>query len=183
MLRHWTRHLSYPNYQYPQQAQPQYPQQQPPMYQQRYPPPQQYPQMPPQQPPPQQQQPVVDISALQLMIEQYLQFYYTDEEIIRELERKNISTEMTIYILQKLKEQNPNYFKAYQIRLTIKSQIARFNELIQRYLVTANSQPDAAQVPQQPPQPAPYQQEMYQEGYNPNMYQNAYPGGDQNMGM
>ena len=71
----------YPNFgQYPPQ---QYPQQAQPMYsQQAYPQQQQFMQgqIPQQQP----QQSVLDISSLQLMIEQYLQFYYTDDEIIRE---------------------------------------------------------------------------------------------------
>ena len=85
-----------------------------------------------------------------------------------------------MYILQKLREQNPNYFKAYQIRLAIKNQIARFNELIQRYLVTANAQPDPAPMQQQQQG----YQEMYpQDNYNPNMYQPTFTGGDQPMGM
>ena len=83
--------------------------------------PQGYPQ--PGQMAPQTMQPpgnYMDFSYVQGLIEQYLQLYYTDEEIIAELEKKNISAETTTFLLKKLKEQNPQFFKAYEIRLTIK---------------------------------------------------------------
>ncbi|ELP88273.1 hypothetical protein EIN_226460 [Entamoeba invadens IP1] len=133
----------------------------------------------PQQIPPPQQQGYVDISLIQGLIEQYLQFYYNDEEIIRELERKNISAEMTSYILTKLREQNPNYFKAYEIRLTIKNQISRFNDLVQRHLVSSNPQ-QMEQQPQQPPQQ--FQQDMYQQDYTGVNYPSDAFQGDQPMG-
>ena len=99
---------SYP--QYPGQYQPQA------MYQPPYVQPSQ---MPPQTI--QTQGNYVEFSYVQGLIEQYLQLYYTDEEIIAELEKKNISAETTTFLLKKLKEQNPQFFKAYEIRLTIKS--------------------------------------------------------------
>ncbi|KAL7713606.1 Uncharacterized protein QTN25_008807 [Entamoeba marina] len=112
---------------------------------------------------------ISDVSYLQQLIEQYLQLYYTDDEIITELEKKNVAPETTLFILQKLKEQNPNYFKAYEIRLTIKSQINRFNLLIQRHMMTnSNNQNDQM-----------FGQDMYNEygSYASGPYQ-----GDQSMG-
>ncbi|EKE41038.1 hypothetical protein ENUP19_0306G0010 [Entamoeba nuttalli] len=133
---------------------------------------------------PQVQQPqnnFIDIPTLQGLIEQYLQFYYTDDEIIRELEKKSIPTEMTIYILTKLKEQNPNYFKAYEIRLTIKGQIARFNELIQKHLTVSNTvQPETTPIQQVPQQQ--FTQDIYQENFGGSYISGAYQG-DQSMGM
>lgn len=66
------------------------------------------------------QQGTSSMTDIQLAIESYFQLYYTDEEIAREMEKKNVPVETTMFILSSLKEQCPEYFKAYGIRLMIK---------------------------------------------------------------
>ena len=164
------RHPSYPGYVQYMQPYQTYPQQ--PMYQQRPYTQQPYPQM--------QQQPMIDFSQIQLMIEQYLQFYYTNAEIAHELEKKNVLKETTNYILEKLEEQNPDYFRAYGYRLRAKEQIARFTELIQRYTMMLTQLEQQLQPPQQPPQH--YHQEIYPENYGGSYISGNYQGGEQSMG-
>ncbi|EDR29990.1 hypothetical protein EDI_190490 [Entamoeba dispar SAW760] len=127
------------------------------------------------------QQNVYDISYIQSNIEQYLQFYYTDDEIVRELEKKAVQRDTTLYILTKLKEQNPGYFKAYEFRLALKSQISRYNEIIQLYLATSAQQ---EQIPIQPQQPITqqYPKDVYSD-YNGGSYISGPYGGDQSVGM
>ncbi|KAL7719884.1 Uncharacterized protein QTN25_003003 [Entamoeba marina] len=118
---------------------------------------------------PQPQQHPYDYPAMQQMIEGYLQLYYTDEEIITEMKKSGISAESTMFLLQKLKEQNPNYFKAYEIRLIIKSQINKFNQLIQRHMMANSTNQNDPMV----------SQEMYNEygSFSSAPYRN-----DQSMG-
>ena len=167
------RQSSYPNYmQYMQPSPyPTYPPQQP-MYQQR---PYQQPQYPPVQ-----QQPMYEFSQIQIMIEQYLQFYYTNAEIAHQLEMKNVQKETTNYILEKLEEQNPEYFRAYRYRLRAKEQISRFSELIQRYTMIMN-QPEP-QPQQQPPPPQQYHQELYPENYGGSYISGGFQGNEHSMG-
>ena len=165
------RQPTYPGYvQYMQQPYQAYPQQ--PIYQQRSYTQQPYPTM--------QQHPTVDFSQVQLMIEQYLQFYYTNAEIAHELEKKNVPKETTNYILEKLEEQNPDYFRAYGYRLRAKEQISRFSELIQRHtMMMSQLEQQQMQQPQQVPPQAPpqhYHQEIYPENYGGSYISGNYQG-------
>ncbi|ELP85035.1 hypothetical protein EIN_079770 [Entamoeba invadens IP1] len=92
--------------------------------------------------PPQQQVGVYDVQSV---IEQLLTFYFSYEEIVADLESKGVAQNLTLYILDQLKQQNPGYFTAYEIRVTVKNQIARFNDAFQR--ANASQQSDQ-QTPQ-----------------------------------
>ncbi|KAL7719665.1 LisH domain-containing protein [Entamoeba marina] len=120
-----------------------------------------------QQPPPQQQQfqqydqqqqqNNYDGNYVAACIEQYLQFYYSYQQIVSELEKKGIQQEFTLNVLQNLIQQNPEYFKAYEVRISLNDQIDRFNRMIRRYF--------------QPNQPQNIQQQQYQQQqqYNADM--------------
>ncbi|KAG6390776.1 hypothetical protein SASPL_148521 [Salvia splendens] len=46
--------------------------------------------------------------------------------------KAKIETYLTKTVWQRLEEGNPNFFKAYHLRLTLKAQITRFNELLEK---------------------------------------------------
>lgn len=71
------------------------------------------------------------IKIVQNLIERCLQKYMTQTEIITALHTQaNIEPGFTCLVWQKLEEQNPDFFYAYNIRLRIKDQIVAFNYLV-----------------------------------------------------
>eukprot|EP01125_Pyxidicula_operculata_P012173 TRINITY_DN3994_c0_g1_i2.p1 TRINITY_DN3994_c0_g1~~TRINITY_DN3994_c0_g1_i2.p1 ORF type:complete len:127 (+),score=15.43 TRINITY_DN3994_c0_g1_i2:198-578(+) len=69
---------------------------------------------------------------IQCLVEKCLQLYLTREETIDILQQQsNIDPSATSLVWSKLEEQNPEYFKAYEMRLRVKRQILAFNEIIQ----------------------------------------------------
>ena len=60
-----------------------------------------------------------DYVRVKTMIEQYLQYYYTYDQIIAELSAKGVEEDTAKYILQCLIEQNRDYFTAYEIRVAL----------------------------------------------------------------
>ncbi|CAM9691431.1 unnamed protein product, partial [Heterosigma akashiwo] len=72
-----------------------------------------------------------DIKMVQALIERCLQQYLTQTEIITALQlQANIDPSFTCLVWQKLEEQNPDFFYAYNIRLRVKDQIVAFNYLV-----------------------------------------------------
>ncbi|DAZ97467.1 TPA: hypothetical protein N0F65_009950 [Lagenidium giganteum] len=67
------------------------------------------------------------------MIERCLQQYLTKNEILMTLKAQaKVDPEFTSVVWQKLEEQNPSFFKAYNIQLQLKDQINTFNYLQQQ---------------------------------------------------
>ncbi|KAL7722049.1 Uncharacterized protein QTN25_000820 [Entamoeba marina] len=118
-----------------------------PIYQQQQPQFQQYDQ--------QQQQIRFDANYVKMCIEQYLQYYYSYQQIVTELEKKGIQQELTSSVLQSLIQQNPEYFNAYEVRIGLNDQIDRFNRMIRRYF--------------QPNQPQNIQDQQQYQQYNSDM--------------
>mmetsp|Transcript_25934 Transcript_25934/g.34022 ORF Transcript_25934/g.34022 Transcript_25934/m.34022 type:complete len:153 (+) Transcript_25934:213-671(+) len=76
-----------------------------------------------------------DIKMVQALIERCLQQYLTQTEIITALQiQANIDPSFTCLVWQKLEEQNPDFFYAYNIRLRVKDQIVAFNYLVDQHI-------------------------------------------------
>ncbi|KAL8122300.1 uncharacterized protein LOC141704493 isoform X2 [Apium graveolens] len=74
-----------------------------------------------------------DIQAVQNLIEQCLIRYMTRKEVMNFLSlKKNIEPAVTELVWQKLEQENQEFFNAYNLRLTLKEQIAEFNKLLDR---------------------------------------------------
>ncbi|KAL9648975.1 hypothetical protein ABK040_008355 [Willaertia magna] len=75
---------------------------------------------------------VEQIKLVQQLIEQCLKLYLSKNETIDFLCRKyeNIEPGFISLMWSKLEQQNPDFFKAYNIRLQIKDQITTFNQLV-----------------------------------------------------
>eukprot|EP01102_Stenamoeba_stenopodia_P004397 TRINITY_DN14709_c0_g1_i1.p1 TRINITY_DN14709_c0_g1~~TRINITY_DN14709_c0_g1_i1.p1 ORF type:complete len:244 (-),score=34.85 TRINITY_DN14709_c0_g1_i1:71-802(-) len=72
-----------------------------------------------------------DIQVVQNLIERCLQLYMNQTEVITALHRHSkIEPGFTSLVWQKLEQQNPEFFKAYNVRLRIKEQITAFNYLV-----------------------------------------------------
>eukprot|EP01105_Mastigella_eilhardi_P019133 TRINITY_DN4484_c0_g1_i1.p1 TRINITY_DN4484_c0_g1~~TRINITY_DN4484_c0_g1_i1.p1 ORF type:complete len:260 (-),score=82.74 TRINITY_DN4484_c0_g1_i1:120-809(-) len=72
-----------------------------------------------------------DVQHVQALIERCLQNYANEPEIIESLYlNHSIEPGFTSLVLTKLQDQNPYFFKAYQMRLTIKEQIQNCNQLM-----------------------------------------------------
>lgn len=79
-----------------------------------------------------------EIKLVQSLIERCLRLYMSQSEAITALHiYQNIEPSFINLVWQKLEEQNPEFFRAYNIRLQIKEQISNFNFLVnqQAYLM------------------------------------------------
>jgi len=78
-----------------------------------------------------------EIQYVQTLIEKCLQQYMDRAEVIDTLKRQiNIDSRFTELVWQKLEQQNPEFLKAYNIRLRIKEQITAFNFLVSQQAQT-----------------------------------------------
>lgn len=74
-----------------------------------------------------------DIQVVQNLIERCLQLYMNRVEVINTLLKAKIEPGFTGLVWQKLEEQNPEFFKAYYVRLKLKKQIVVFNHLLEKH--------------------------------------------------
>ncbi|OIT21437.1 hypothetical protein A4A49_36188 [Nicotiana attenuata] len=78
-----------------------------------------------------------DIQLVQNLIERCLQLYMNQKEVTTTLlHQAKIEPGFTELVWQKLEEENQEFFQAYYLRLIVKDQIQRFNELLHRQLET-----------------------------------------------
>ncbi|PHT71433.1 hypothetical protein T459_26537 [Capsicum annuum] len=78
-----------------------------------------------------------DIQLVQNLIERCLQLYMNQGEVVRTLlHQAKIEAGFTELVWQKLEEENPEFFRAYHLRLMVKNQIERFNDLLERQIET-----------------------------------------------
>ncbi|KAJ8534216.1 hypothetical protein K7X08_007540 [Anisodus acutangulus] len=74
-----------------------------------------------------------DIQLVQNLIERCLQFYMNQKEVVSTLlQQAKIEPGFTELVWQKLEVENQEFFRAYYLRLVVKDQIQRFNDLLQR---------------------------------------------------
>ncbi|CAH9112027.1 unnamed protein product [Cuscuta epithymum] len=74
-----------------------------------------------------------DIQLVQNLIERCLQLYMNQKEVVSTLlHQAKIEPGFTELVWQKLEEENQEFFRAYRLRLIVKDQILRFNELLER---------------------------------------------------
>ncbi|WOH07889.1 hypothetical protein DCAR_0727323 [Daucus carota subsp. sativus] len=72
-------------------------------------------------------------TSVQNLIEQCLIRYMTRKEVMNFLSvKKKIEPAVTELVWQKLEQENQEFFNAYNLRLTLKEQIAEFNQLLER---------------------------------------------------
>ncbi|CAH8368473.1 unnamed protein product [Eruca vesicaria subsp. sativa] len=73
-----------------------------------------------------------DIELVQNLIERCIQLYMNKDEVVKTLlTRARIEPGFTSLVWQKLEEGNPEFFRAYYIRLKLKKQIVVFNQLLE----------------------------------------------------
>ncbi|KMZ66300.1 hypothetical protein ZOSMA_2G03150 [Zostera marina] len=73
-----------------------------------------------------------DIELVQNLIERCLQLYMNRAEVVKTLcNRARIESGFTTLVWQKLEEENPDFFRAYYIRLKLKKQIILFNHFLE----------------------------------------------------
>ncbi|XP_073030526.1 uncharacterized protein [Primulina eburnea] len=73
-----------------------------------------------------------DIELVQNLIERCLQLYMNKDVVVKTLlNRARIDPRFTNLVWQKLEEENPDFFRAYYIRLKLTKQIISFNNLLQ----------------------------------------------------
>ncbi|XP_016463165.1 uncharacterized protein LOC107786232 isoform X1 [Nicotiana tabacum] len=78
-----------------------------------------------------------DIQLVQNLIERCLQLYMNQKEVANTLlHQAKIEPGFTELVWQKLEEENQEFFQAYYLRLIVKDQIQRFNDLLHRQLET-----------------------------------------------
>ncbi|CAI9759088.1 unnamed protein product [Fraxinus pennsylvanica] len=78
---------------------------------------------------------VQDIQLVQNLIERCLQLYMSQKEVVNTLLlQAKIEPGFTELVWQKLEQENPEFFKAYHLRLIVKDQILRFNQLLDRQI-------------------------------------------------
>ncbi|XP_009801804.1 uncharacterized protein LOC107805798 [Nicotiana tabacum] len=74
-----------------------------------------------------------DIQLVQNLIERCLQLYMNQKEVVNTLlHQAKIEPDFTELVWQKLEEENQEFFRAYYLRLIVKDQIQKFNDLLQR---------------------------------------------------
>ncbi|KAM3339535.1 hypothetical protein BC332_26740 [Capsicum chinense] len=74
-----------------------------------------------------------DIQLVQNLIERCLQLYMNQKEVVSTLlQQAKIEPDFTELVWQKLEEENPEFFRAYYVRLSVKDQIQKFNDLLDR---------------------------------------------------
>ncbi|KAG8367835.1 hypothetical protein BUALT_Bualt16G0114000 [Buddleja alternifolia] len=76
---------------------------------------------------------VKDIQLVQNLIERCLQLYMNQREVVSTLlTNAKIEPGFTELVWQKLEAENQEFFRAYHLRLIVKDQISRFNQLLER---------------------------------------------------
>ncbi|XP_047944915.1 uncharacterized protein LOC125191406 [Salvia hispanica] len=76
---------------------------------------------------------VQDIQMVQILIERCLQLYMSEREVVNTLSRQaKIESGFTEIVWRKLESENQDFFRAYHLRLIVKDQILRFNQLLER---------------------------------------------------
>ncbi|CAI9108167.1 OLC1v1007713C3 [Oldenlandia corymbosa var. corymbosa] len=71
------------------------------------------------------------LTLVQNRIESCLRMYMNQKEVVNTLYiQDNIEPHVTELVWQKLEEENPDFFRAYYLRLTVKEQIMEFNKLL-----------------------------------------------------
>eukprot|EP00736_Rhodelphis_marinus_P009904 Rmarinus@m.8198 len=94
-----------------------------------------------------------DVQLVQMLIERCLQCYMSQFEVVTALHvQANIEPGFTHFVWEKLDHQNPEFFRAYQMRLRVKEQIKEFNMLV-AHQTQMTTKPEVAQSPVRPPQP------------------------------
>ncbi|KAL3533590.1 hypothetical protein ACH5RR_007111 [Cinchona calisaya] len=74
-----------------------------------------------------------DIQLVQNLIERCLQLYMSQQEVVNTLlQQAKIEPDFTELVWQKLEEENQDFFRAYHLRLIVKDQILRFNQLLEK---------------------------------------------------
>mmetsp|Transcript_34970 Transcript_34970/g.77776 ORF Transcript_34970/g.77776 Transcript_34970/m.77776 type:complete len:540 (+) Transcript_34970:311-1930(+) len=74
-----------------------------------------------------------EIQVVQNLIERCLQMYMPQAQVVQTLQAQaKIEPGFTTLVWQKLEEQNPDFFKAYYLRLKLKDQIVMFNYLLEQ---------------------------------------------------
>lgn len=74
-----------------------------------------------------------DIQLVQNLIERCLQLYMSQSEVVSTLlDQAKIEPGFTELVWQKLEAENREFFRAYHLRLMVKEQIVRFNQLLER---------------------------------------------------
>ncbi|PIN18315.1 Angiotensin-converting enzyme 2 [Handroanthus impetiginosus] len=74
-----------------------------------------------------------DIQLVQNLIERCLQLYMSQREVMSTLlHQAKIEPGFTELVWQKLEAENQEFFRAYHLRLIVKDQILRFNQLLER---------------------------------------------------
>ncbi|XP_076958220.1 uncharacterized protein LOC143633889 [Bidens hawaiensis] len=74
-----------------------------------------------------------DLQLVQHLIERCIQLYMNQNEVVTTLQQQaKIEPTFTKLVWQKLEEENQDFFKRYHIRLILKDQILRFNELLEK---------------------------------------------------
>ncbi|CAA2960868.1 Hypothetical predicted protein [Olea europaea subsp. europaea] len=130
-----------------------------------------------------------DIELVQNLIERCLQLYMNKDEVVKTLlNHARIDPGFTTLVWQKLEEENPEFFRAYYIRLKLKKQIILFNNLLEHqhhlmkypmppkvsfapmhngiHSMPVNNLPMGYPVIQQPPVPATGQVHIDSMGYS-----------------
>ncbi|KAL8467619.1 hypothetical protein ACS0TY_031021 [Phlomoides rotata] len=93
---------------------------------------------------------VQDIQLVQNLIERCLQLYMSETEVVNTLlHQAKIEPGFTELVWQKLEAENPDFFRAYYLRLIVKDQIIRFNQLLERQveLMRQVCQNEVASIP------------------------------------
>ncbi|KAL3819714.1 hypothetical protein ACJIZ3_005619 [Penstemon smallii] len=74
-----------------------------------------------------------EIQLVQNLIERCLQLYMTESEVVSTLlDNAKIEPGFTELVWQRLEAENQEFFKAYHLRLKVKDQIQRFNQLLEK---------------------------------------------------
>ncbi|KAL1555378.1 hypothetical protein AAHA92_15830 [Salvia divinorum] len=74
-----------------------------------------------------------DIHLVQNLIERCLKLYMSHREVVHTLyHQAKIEPGFTELVWQKLEAENQEFFRAYDMKLTVKDQILRFNQLLER---------------------------------------------------
>lgn len=82
---------------------------------------------------------------VQNLIERCLQLYMNQKEVVETLSfQAKIEPSFTELVWQKLEEENPEFFKAYYVRLMLKNQINVFNKLLAHQCRLMNKDPSGA---------------------------------------
>ncbi|GER52535.1 hypothetical protein STAS_29986 [Striga asiatica] len=90
-----------------------------------------------------------DIQLVQNLIERCLQLYMSQSEVVNTLlHQAKIEPGFTELVWQKLEAENQDFFRAYHLRLIVKEQILRFNQLLERQvaLMRQISQPEVVSI-------------------------------------